>query len=261
MIGTPPNEPPRRPPAWVARPEQAPPAASRATPAVCELQSRPLSVAAPPDVEESAPRLRRDNTRCAVTPEDRLIGLIIKHRIPAADVRLAPEHFYDPDLQYVWKRWVRLGREVDQLDERAIRARTDRWARFAVWLIDEAGASDSDNPTNPETEIAALAEQIRGREPPPPLAATDAVEILPPVPALLRRPNGGATDIESMPPGSDPPEPNAQPQANGGSIEQPAGDDNSIQLDRQARGRRLTMTIGPAATMIFQNCPTPFAKG
>ena len=186
------------------------------------------------DGEERAPALQHDFVGHTVTPEHRLIGLIVKHRVPAADIQLKPEHFHDPDLRYTWKRWERLGSEVDQLDEDAIRARTGQWARFAVWLIDEAGASDSDNPTNPETEIAALAEQIRGREPPPPPAATDAVEILPPVPALLRRPNGGATDIESMPPRSDPPEPNAQPQANGGSIEQPAGDDNSIQLERQA---------------------------
>ena len=136
------------------------------------------------DGEERAPALQHDFVGHTVTPEHRLIGLIVKHRVPAADIQLKPEHFHDPDLRYTWKRWERLGSEVDQLDEDAIRARTGQWARFAVWLIDEAGAPDQDNPIDPIREIATLAEQIRGHteEPPPPPAANDVVAILPPVP-------------------------------------------------------------------------------
>jgi Bifunctional DNA primase/polymerase, N-terminal len=161
--------------------EQEPPAASGATSAVYVEEVESPTPAA---VEESTPRLQRDTTNCAVTPEDRLIGLIIKYRVSAADVPLAKEHLHDFDLQYVWQRWTRLGREVDQLDVEAIRARPDRWARFTVWLIDEAAAPEQHNPIDPIREIATLAEQIRGRieEPPPTLAATDVVEILPPVP-------------------------------------------------------------------------------
>jgi hypothetical protein len=171
--------------------EQEPPAAPlQSSPIEIDEQS-PAALPAiveqqPPEPagEERAPALQHDFVGHTVTPEHRLIGLIVKHRVPAADVQLKPKHFHDPDLRYTWKRWERLGSDVDQLDEGAIRARTEssRWAVFAIWLIEVAAASsDPDNPTDPKAEIATLAEQIRGREPPP--AATDVVEILPPVPA------------------------------------------------------------------------------
>ena len=140
-----------------------------------------------PAVEERAPALQHNFVGHTVTPEHRLIGLIVKHRVPAADVQLKPEHFYNADLQYTWKRWERLGSEVDQLDVDAIRARIDRsrWAMFAIWLIEVAGAPDQDDPIDPRDEIELLGEQIRGRteEPPAPPPATDVVEILPPAPA------------------------------------------------------------------------------
>jgi hypothetical protein len=143
--------------------QEPPPAPLQSSPIEIDEQSPAAQPAIverqPPEPagEERAPALQHDFVGHTVTPEHRLIGLIVKHRVPAADIQLKPEHFHDPDLRYTWKRWERLGSEVDQLEEDAIRARTDQWARFAVWLIDEAGASDSDNPTNPETEIAALA--------------------------------------------------------------------------------------------------------
>jgi len=156
--------------------EQEPPAAP---PAIVEQQ--------PPEpaVEERAPALQHDFVGHTVTPEHRLIGLIVKHRVPAGDVNLEPEHFSDPDLRYVWERWVRLGSAgVAQLDMDAIRARRNSWALFTVWLIDVAAAPDPDDPIDPIREIATLAAQIRRRteEPPPPPVAIDVVEILPPVP-------------------------------------------------------------------------------
>jgi hypothetical protein len=113
-----------------------------------------------------------------VTPEDRLIGLIVKHRVPAADVNLRPEHFSDPDLRYTWERWAKLGSAgVAQLDMDAIRARPNRWARFTVWLVDTAAAPDPDNAIDPRDEIATIAEQIRGRnEQPPPAQPTPSPE-------------------------------------------------------------------------------------
>src|SRR6266404_5881 len=88
--------------------EQEPPAAP--------LQSSPIEidelsptalpeiVEQPPEpaVEEKAPTLRRDFVGHTVTPEDRLIGLIVRYRVPAADVNLKPGHFSDPDLRYTW---------------------------------------------------------------------------------------------------------------------------------------------------------------
>jgi len=166
-------------------------AAMNAAPsAVVEIEAPAASSATmeqpPPEPagEERAPALQRNLVGLTLTPEDRLVGLIIRHRVPAADVPVTPEHFRNADLQYTWKRWERLGSEVDQLDVDAIRARIDRsrWAMFAIWLIEVAGAPDPNNPIDPRDEIEFLTEQIRGRteEPPP---ATDVVEILPPVPA------------------------------------------------------------------------------
>src|SRR6266436_2063478 len=94
--------------------EIEPPAASSAT-----MEQPPPE----PAGEERAPALRRNLVGHTVTPEDRLVGLIIRHRVPAADVPVAPEHFYDTDLRYLWMRWQRLGGEVDQVDMDAIRAR------------------------------------------------------------------------------------------------------------------------------------------
>jgi len=146
-------------------------AAMNAAPsAVVEIEAPAASSATmeqpPPEPagEERAPALQRNLVGHTVTPEDRLVGLIIRHRVPAADVPVAPEHFRNADLQYTWKRWERLGSEVDQLDVDAIRARIGHaWSVFTIWLIDIAGAPDPNNPIDPIREITALAEQIRSR--------------------------------------------------------------------------------------------------
>jgi hypothetical protein len=190
------REPPPQSPAPVGRSEiadnslplieEGPPAASDVTLAVSgqDVQSPQLRLAAPAAAEEPTPRLRRDATNFAVTPEDRLIGLVIKYRVPVADVPLAPAHFRNPDLQYVWKRWVRLGLEVDQLDVDAIRARVDQWAKFAIWLIDVAAASDPNNPIDPENEIALLAEQMLSA---PPTAPSIVKEFPPPAAVVVEK--------------------------------------------------------------------------
>jgi hypothetical protein len=200
--------------------EQEPPAASGATSAVYvgEVESP-----TPAAVEESTPRLQRDTTNCAVTPEDRLIGLIIKYRVSAADVPLAKEHLHDFDLQYVWQRWTRLGREVDQLDVEAIRARPDRWARFAVWLIDVAAASDPNNPIDPRDEITLLVEQLFSAPPPAPAIVEELpplVEVTPPEcnpPSQTRAAPEASVEVppESPPPtpGETPPPPASPPPA------------------------------------------------
>jgi len=116
------------------------------------------------DGEERAPALQHDFVGHTVTPEHRLIGLIVKHRVPAADINSSPSTSTTRTCGTHGSAGSDLAAKSNRLDEDANGHARAQWARFAIWLIDEAGASDSDNPTNPETEIAALAEQIRGRE-------------------------------------------------------------------------------------------------
>ena len=242
--------------------QEPPPAPLQSSPIEIDEQSPAAQPAIverqPPEPagEERAPALQHDFVGHTVTPEHRLIGLIVKHRVPAADIQLKPEHFHDPDLRYTWKRWERLGSEVDQLEEDAIRARTDQWARFAVWLIDEAGASDSDNPTNPETEIAALAKQIRNEEP----AATDVVEILPPVPAAA--PPEIVEEITPAPPvveEASPPAPSCPTSSDNGHSdfvgfdvsEPPLPLDRASQADIEARNLQAALDLAVTGIPIF----------
>ena len=119
--------------------EQEPPAAPlQSSPIEIDEQSPaalPAIVEQPPldrptAVEERAPALQRDLVGHTVMPEDRLMGLMVRHRVPAADVNVKPEHFSDPDLRYTWERWQRLGSAgVATLDMDAIRARILRSGR------------------------------------------------------------------------------------------------------------------------------------
>jgi hypothetical protein len=205
----------------------------------------------PTAVEERAPALQRDITASLVTSEDKLVGLVIKHRIPAADVQLRPAHFRDHDLQYAWKRWERLGSEVDQFNEDAIRARTRHaWSVFTIWLIDVAAATNLDDPINPIREIATLAEQIRGgrTEEPPPLAATDVVAILPLVPPAA------PLEIEAPP---ESPAPAAPPSPSPAPAEIDARAQASLPLDRAdpadiaARNLQAALDLAGAGLPIF----------
>jgi DnaT DNA-binding domain len=141
-------------------------------------------------VKEPTPTLQRDITSSQVTSEDRLVGLIIKYRVPAADVPLAPEHFHDHDLRCLWVRWTKRSREqVDQFDVDSLRAGTGPWIKFIVWLADAAAAPDPNNPIDPRAEIATLAERIRGNDlkpiepasakPPPKIRTGDGAVVIP----------------------------------------------------------------------------------
>jgi hypothetical protein len=93
-----------------------------------------------------------------VTPEAKIVGLMIKYNVAAEKVHLKPENFRDPDLRYLVEF---LGGErrrpinIEKLRRSATAG--EEFGRYGVWLVDVA----ADGVDDPVEAIAILAEQIR----------------------------------------------------------------------------------------------------
>jgi DNA-binding MarR family transcriptional regulator len=112
----------------------------------------------------------------AITPETRLLGLLIKHQVAAHKLPLKPEHFRGKDLRDVFNELVGFGQKGSWMDMEKVRqyaADGGKYDQLLVWLVDVAAAPDPENLLiEPRDEIATLVERIRGRNvpelPPPP---------------------------------------------------------------------------------------------
>jgi hypothetical protein len=115
----------------------------------------------------------------AITPETRLLGLMIKHQVAAHKLPLKPEHFRGHELRDVFERLVDMGQRdkvFNMENVRQLAAEGGKFYEAVVWLVDVAAAPDPNNLLmGPRDEIDTLVERIRGRNarelPPPPASS------------------------------------------------------------------------------------------